>query len=586
MTDTQAGADVAGTALGTPYEAIPGPGERGVRRRPRVGAVNISGLVRRHYWLLPAIVVGVLVPLIVALATGALSIPHNDGWAYSRIAQNFAKTGHLTLVGWNRSALIGQFIVLGPLAASITVQQLYVVVLGLIGLICVYDLLRPSLGSRNAGIAALMLALWPGFGLLDTSFMTDIPAMTASFLCMALGRRALERDSSVLFTVAVLAGFWGTTIRAQALAAPAALLIYAAFTWRSRTKVRLLLLAAISLVFAVAFAYFNSWFEALPGGDLPPYKLVKTVLNTSLDSSLLTYYAVALPAAPAVFWAAKPSRWGRGAKLTSAAAGVISLVAVHDFRRSIFTGNYLTPRGAYPTTSFGTRFLIPNHLWDLLILIAVASGTLLAGLIVHKVRHADKLVVTFTLAFAAGTIGTFVLGELFYERYLIEILPGVLAVALLPETAPARRTAALPFGDAVWRQAAVPIAWARRACALGTAVVVALVGLMLLTNSLTSDEQHWKAAQALQAQGVPAMRIEADLEWLGMHAPHGVVNRGGNGTPIGYFTNTPACYAFSESRKPNGPHWTIDRVITYDRYLVAGSVKLYIYATHAAGCGG
>jgi hypothetical protein len=100
----------------------------------------------------------------------------------------------------------------------------------------------------------------------------------------------------------------------------------------------------------------------------------------------------------------------------------------------------------------------------------MASGSLLAGLIVHKARYTDKLVALFTLAFTAGTIGTFLLGEFMYDRYLLAILPGVRAVALLPEPASARI-----------RAEAAPIAWARRSAALLAGLTVTVVGLMLLT---------------------------------------------------------------------------------------------------------
>ncbi|MBR7835361.1 glycosyltransferase family 39 protein [Actinospica durhamensis] len=547
---------------------------------------GLSAVLGRHRWLLFALVPGVLVPLIVSLITGGLSIPHNDGWAYSRIAEHFARTGHISLLGWNRSALIGQFIVLGPLAASITIQQTYVLALGLIGLVCVYDLLRPSLGERNAGITALMVALWPGFGLLDTSFMTDVPAMTAMFLCMALGRRALERDSLVLFALASAAGFWGTTIRAQALAAPVALLAYAAFTQRRRTRVRLLAVAAIGVVFVLGFAVFNSWFEGLPGGDLPPYKLVPSLLDTGMESSLQTYFTVALPAAPAVFWVAKPHLWRRPAQITALVTAVLAILCLHDFGRRLFPGNYLAQDGAYAPASIGggMNVLIPNGEYFVLVVIALVSGSLLAGLIVHKAARADRLVAAFTLAFTAGTIGTFLLSEFMYDRYLIEILPGLLAVALLPEPARSEERAAARFAMPAW--AGLAARWTQRGTALVAGAVVAVLGLALLTSALVSDRARWNEAVSLQSKGVPAMRIDAGLEWLGMHAPNGVTNRNApaDTRPMSFFTNTPACYVVSESSKAWVYPWTEVKRTDYERYLIGGTAHLYVWATHAEGC--
>jgi hypothetical protein len=53
------------------------------------------------------------------------------------------------------------------------------VVLGLVGLLAGHDVLRRDVGSRRAAVGVLVLVSWPGFGLLSTSMMTDIPALTS-----------------------------------------------------------------------------------------------------------------------------------------------------------------------------------------------------------------------------------------------------------------------------------------------------------------------------------------------------------------------------------------------------------------------
>jgi hypothetical protein len=44
-------------------------------------------------------------PLLLAALTRSLTIPHNDSWAYARIAQHYAQSGSIELVGWNCSAV-------------------------------------------------------------------------------------------------------------------------------------------------------------------------------------------------------------------------------------------------------------------------------------------------------------------------------------------------------------------------------------------------------------------------------------------------------------------------------------------------
>src|SRR5579884_3238448 len=113
---------------GPPSLAVEGTAasHRGRRRhwaaqRPSGGSPFSAAFAAEHAGLILAIVLGVLLPVVVAAATGNLSIPHNDAWSYSRIAQTFGRTGHIRLLDWNRSALVGQFVVLGPLASSIVV---------------------------------------------------------------------------------------------------------------------------------------------------------------------------------------------------------------------------------------------------------------------------------------------------------------------------------------------------------------------------------------------------------------------------------------------------------------------------------
>ena len=107
-------------------------------------------LAWRH--LLPVLpVAGVLClcvgwPVLLAVLTGSLAIPHNDAWAHSLIAQHYARSGSVELTGWNRNALVGQIVVLGPLGSSMIARQLFVAVLASVGLLATYGWLMPQWG--------------------------------------------------------------------------------------------------------------------------------------------------------------------------------------------------------------------------------------------------------------------------------------------------------------------------------------------------------------------------------------------------------------------------------------------------------
>lgn len=553
-------------------------GTRSRRRRPDSARGGSAARIlqaarsREHAGLTLAVVLGVLLPVVAAAATGNLSIPHNDAWAYSRIAQTFGRTGHIELLNWNRSALVGQFAVLGPLASSIVAQQLFVALLALLGLLAVYDLVRPSVGARRAGYAALVVALWPGFGLLATSFMPDVPALTAALVCLALGRRAVERErgSVLLFVLSMAVGLWGMTIREQAAAAPVAVAVCALAIGRYRRAVRPLVVLGAAVAVGALFLVFDSWHNALPKADPPIYKVAGSLLDTSVNLVAQSWFTLALPLAPAVAFAARPWRWRRGSQITAALTAVGAVMAVHDFTaQNLFLGNYLTPNGAYAAVMLdpGHRVVFSHHLWWVVVAIACVSGALLAGLVVENFRRVEPILGVFTLITVAGTLGTNLVGQGVFDRYLIALAPALLVVLLAPgPAAEARQTE-------------------RRAllAPLAAGIAVGALSLAITANGLSFDTQRWSTASALTRSGVPASRIDAGLEWLGYYSPSGMTDRYPN-SGLGFesfFSPVPSCRAITAGRQ-NRPGWTLERVVTYRTFLVAGTSRLYVYDTNTA----
>lgn len=544
--------------------------------------------LRAHLGLLVVIIVGVALPVLFAALTGNLSIPHNDAWSYSRIAQTFARTGHIELLGWNRSTLVGQFIPLGPLGASITVQQLFVALLGAVSLAAVHDLVRPTLGTRRAAFAALLVAFWPGFGLLATSFMPDVPALAATLVSISLGRRALARDSIPLLALATAVGLWGVTIRAQVIAAPAALLLYAFATRRSRQRISFLPLCVAAAVSGAVLVAVNTWYNALPNSDAPTYTTAATLFAGADNTAALIAHAVltmAFPLAPAIVLAARPWRWRLAAKLTSVATLLMGVAAVYDFGvQHAFLGNYLAPQGPYAGVLLDgdNRIVFSRHVWWVIVAGAVVSASLLTGLLVQKGRGLDRLLLTFTAVTALGTVATNVVGQSVFDRYLISMAPGVLAVVLAPGDG---RRGAAPEGIAADRADRGP-GRPHRIAALAALAGTGLVSIAILAGGFSFDAQRWQVATALTGRGVAADQIDAGLEWLGYHSPSGVVNR----YPAaslgfeGYFYARDTCYVVTAVRQ-NRSGWTLQSTTDYRTFYVAGTSKLYVYATNVPQCG-
>lgn len=521
-----------------------------------------AGSPNRAAWVLIASagLLGVLVPLALAIATGGLSIPHNDAWSYSRIAQTFGFTGRIELLGWNRSALFGQFMVLGPLARWLIAQHVFVALLGVVALAAVYDLVVPSVGRVRAAFAVLIVAIWPGFGLLTTSFMLDIPAMAAMMVCLALGRRALRIQSTMLLAVSIACGFWGFTIREQALAAPAAVLSLAAVTaWRSRRTSRWIVVGGAGGIFLAAAAGFELWRRSYDAGDPPVLAVPESLVRVGGNALVDGYFLLALGSAPAVLLVARPWRWGRGALLASTAAGVVAAVAVHNgSAENFFVGNYLDPAGPYWAAGNGhPEMIFPTALWWLVMALACVSGVLLAGVLARQLRWVDPLLGTFGALMVLGNLATALTGQNLFDRYWLLVLPPLLAMVLAERTARSSKRRACPR-------------IVERGAAAAALAVSAVVSLVVTAAGLAYDSARWDAAEHVVATtGVPAVDVDSGLEWNGYHSAVGMVPPGSWNFP-----GSRSCYTVTATQRPDQE---ASMAWTYRPLVIAGTAALWVY---------
>lgn len=523
--------------------------------------------------LAAAVLIGVVIPLVWAVATGGISIPHNDGWAFTRAGNIFARTGHVQMFNWNKMGLAGMFIPLGPFGASITVQQCYVAVLALVGLLAGYDVLRPMLGDRRAALGTLVIALWPSYGLLATSFSTDVPAFAAITLTLAFGRRAIDRCSPRWLYAACLAGLWGTTIREQALAAPAAVLAAALLRPETRRGLGLARILAVGVAVLAGVGAFELWRRGVPGGGAPPF--TNSILTTRLVTRQAgeVWLTLSLAVSPAVVVGSRPLRWSRTAQVAALVA-LCACIASAVYNPP-FLGNYVDRAGAYASAYLGTRPSVMPHLaWDLLVVLACVSGALLVGLTVERVRRLRLEVSFFALLTLLGSAAEVSQGTALFDRYLLPLVVPAVALALLDPIT-------------------VEATWPRRLrVAASTAVGVLMVGtaLLLTTSTLVFDSAVWDAAQHVVDRGsASAAYVDAGLDWTGYHSATGMGDTPAADPEPGIYLRDPflsnyhQCYVVAASPQHNAG-WSLVETPTYRRYGLIGTARLYVYRTAQAVC--
>ena len=552
-----------------------------VERTPAPQRPGSAGrLLRRHrltlLLLAAALCVGVLGPLLLSWWTGSLRIPHNDSWAFSRSAEIFARTGHITLFNWNAMSLVGAFVPFGPLARTIFSQQCAIAVLSVLSLAAAFDVLRAVIGPRRAALGLLVLVIWPGFGLLSTSMMTDIPAFAATTLTLAVGRRAIERRSVPLFALTGLLGLWGFTIREQTIAAAAGVLGAALLRPHLRERRMLVWYGVIALVLGAAAGVFELWRRALPNGSSPTFSQIsypgtKAVIESSVGGVLL----LGLMVSPLVFLAARPLRWNSLAIRCSLATFIVTAGMVHWYGVH-FPQNYFLEQGSYATAYLGNRPpIVPRTAWELLLPLACVSTSLLAGMLVERIRRIPVELALFLAVTAIGTLMEVVEGEILFDRYVFPAVLPVLALVLLEPLRPRERSRI------------------RLGVAAGVGLFLTVITSMLTANALAFDAAVWRTAQNLVDTGAasPAY-VDAGLDWDGYYSPDGAQNTPDPAAIYGLYDKADqlghgeACYVIAASKQhQETDFFTLVKTVKYDKFGVPGEVNMiWVYRTYQPNC--
>lgn len=505
----------------------------------------------------------VLLPLALAFFTGSISIPHNDAWAYSKITEHFAETGHIRLQGWNRSSLIGLVVILGPLGRSLIIQHVFVAILAAGSIVLTFALLRPMVGPRRAAAAAAIVAIWPGFGLLSTSYMADIPAFFACLASLRAGQLAIERSSLRWMGAALLLGMWGVSIREQALAAPVAVIVAGMIAAKDGERRRKILVLAAT--FIAAALEFELWRRGMANSDSGSYSLrLLSALKNALKVGLQVYFTLALFLAPAVFYRASRLAWRRIHLMTVLLLGPLIGAAAWLLSPRLILGNYLDPKGSYAAASIGQRTVLPHGVLLLLAAVALGSALVTPPVLLSAWHRLDPLLASYAGFLALGTLAEAALVQGVFARYLLPLLPAVLGI-LLSSREDDRRSR-LPA----------------RSLAIAVFVFLAATTTALNANALSFDAARWRAAQSVQAQGAAANQIDAGLEWTGYHSlspfePGADANPGAYGWWMSHFPSSRECLIITSSAFPG---LTTLAVPTYRTWALFGSSSLWVQQTN------
>ena len=515
-----------------------------------------------EYVTAAAVALLVAFSLAVTKITGA-AVPQNDDWSYVKSAILLHRTGGIHLQGWGQMFLLGQTYTAQPLlwlfGDKTGALNLYGAGMTIVWLWCAYLLAKRCLGAGRGVLLVLALALWPGMGLLVSSFMTDIPAAATSLLAMVLGLRAIDRQSRLWLALSVLAGIWSFTVREQFVTGLGAVLVAALLsrTVSRRFKVETTIGVGLAAIVCAVLEHFR---HQLPHADVAPFGLSTLDFSQFPHSLLQTPFTIGLEFAPVLVWVLLTLRgrdWRDPGRLVGWALGVITFGKLTGWNfseppRALLT-NYLTPQGGFGVAVVGrVPTIFPPELWKATEVIAACSGVLLLGELcawlarlprlwsAARAGHAaGTMVAAYTGVLAAITIGLSFAGQRQVDRYLLPVLPG-LGIVLLTQVRGERLAR-----PSVRFVTLVPV--------VAAALFLAALSVRVTVQTDQRDSAVFAAANRLVAQHVPATTINAGLDWNGLHAATAVDRK------------------HIQAHQYVGQHWTYIFSRSRDCYIVAVS---------------
>jgi hypothetical protein len=570
-------------------------GANAIRREEadRTQAATIGELLT----LATIILAGVGIPVVFAFVTGAIDLPRNDDWAFSRAALRLFRTGQVELSGWAVMSLVGHLLwaqpwleILGPTQRTLHLAQ---ATAAAGGLACTYLVGRAFVSPRRSLLLTALVATLPGFAIAATGFMTDTTAFASQMACLAAGLLALRAEGRRYWgwlVISLLLGLLAFSIREVAAAAlGAVLLTHLTAAARRGDQGRKVALLGAGVVCVLIFAAFLLWRPTIAGSRS---LVVRRPGLDNLAQVAQSYFTLCFACAPVLLLVRWRTVWERlGIRSLRLAAGVgMSLVlATGAFlllgrtvsASGVFVGNALTRIGSLANiVMLGDRgALFPAPMWTTMTAVALMAGLAFVPVAlafawppVHRrslrrlrETDADTMLGAFLLLSTLGALSYGAVGGNVFDRYLW--MPALAIALVLMNATQGLHASLIPASFAV--------------------ALFGIVALGLTADQYAFDAARWEAGQLAVDEGYAAEDIDAGFEWVGYHSD-GVAGsrsppaiRGPHRWYLEVFLGVRNCVIVSAS--PRGER-ALRPLATHALGvpLLRGNRRLYVYRNEAA----
>jgi hypothetical protein len=387
------------------------------------------------------------------------NFPLNDDWAYGWTVKTFLETGEYRLSDWSAANLLPQtiwgIIFCLPFGFSFTALRLSTLVLGLLGVLLTYGLLREaSANPKLSLLGASVVALNPVYFGLSNSFGNDISSFVLTIFSLYLIIRGLKLNSSPFTIVGILISFISILNRQSGIVILIAFSL--AFLAKEGMRFKTFILSASPVILGLLLQLiYAHWLEqtgrkpVLYGFQIKNLTQtfssgLPTIISTYAENVLIVAAYLGLFLLPFLVvcfsdrfrsLSLKNKQLSLLLVLAALALGVI--LVIRD-KQMPLVGNVLETLGVGPVAfdgyssilSSNTQILV-HRIWKLLTLIAFAGAALILLCCIPALREMIDIKSTrrwLLILIAASALTYFgLMGGLdkqyWFDRYLIFFLP-------------------------------------------------------------------------------------------------------------------------------------------------------------------
>lgn len=408
-------------------------------------------------------IIGIVWLLMAALVQPVGDFPLNDDWVYALAVKSVVETGYFQFPSPSM-ANVGPQVYWGalfslPFGFSFTALRFSTLVLGFIGVIALYGLLRQlKVETKTSLFGALTLAVNPLYFGLANTYMTDVPFITLVLVALYFLVRGLQQDSSFHIVIGLIVTYLAILIRqfslvvliGFALAYP----MKKGFTFSNIAKVASLVILGVLLHVGYQYWLANTGRLAVFDKNTIPALNPPTILNSTKKATVsLIYVGLFILPFIAAIWSPRLHRMTGKSKYVWAAIWAYVVILLGFLwlsgQRLPLIDNILMNSGLGPLTirdTFNLKLNIPAIsdgvvlVWDVVTFFSVVSagiGIYLIGLATQqawlKFRSIETRAEAAPYALLAAMALTYlailliVVGRFtLFDRYLLIFLPLVL----------------------------------------------------------------------------------------------------------------------------------------------------------------